>query len=369
MNNQLMVVSRRDLLRSAAAVGSTAMVSGVLSACGSSSASSSSAELTAKQVSQAQGTIKYLGWQYYQTPEMDSGPVKAHWTYISNVGQLITAPKLPNAFDAYNPGAGIMLAYFAEKAIAPIPTHLLANYEQIPAVLRKYFVFNGKVYGVPFQLTPSLNTYDLAKVPEPKSINDLLKPVYKGLIGLPDNDETVIPGIARGLGIDIVNKPFTHDVLDQAMAFLNKLKPSVKTFYEVGGDVQLMQGGDIAFAFQTYGAVIPQELKSKPSIKYNYLASILSIDCLSVTPWADMPKSVSWINHQITVPVQSAIAKHAGSAPVLQAAYAGLSGPGILPLNQMLAIPPVPNLPPEPHGNVVSLGQLQAAWSSYKQSF
>jgi spermidine/putrescine-binding protein len=368
--------SRRDVLRSAMALGGTAMVSGVLSACGGSSSSTGGsstsagggAQVTAKQVSEASGTINYLGWQFYQVPEMDSGPVKAHWTYIGNVGQLISAPKLPNAFDVYNPGAGIMPPYFAEKAIAPIPTHLLGNYEKIPAWLRDYFVFNGQVYGVPLAVTPSMVSFDTARVPPVTSINDLLKPEYKGLIGLYDNDEEVIPAVGRGLGIDLF-KPLTHDELTQCMNFLNKLKPQVKTFYETGGEVQLYQNGDIAVAFLTFGSLVTASQKARPKVKYNYLDAINSIDCLSVTPWADLPKSIAWIDHQITVPVQTAIAKHSGANPVVPGASTGLSGPGVLPLEKLKAFPPNPNLPVKESGDVVTEPELQQAWTSYKQSF
>jgi spermidine/putrescine-binding protein len=324
-----------------------------------------------QQVEQAKGTVKFFGWQVYQTPAFNSSGVGTRWTYPTSPEELITKAAVPGEFDVINTGSNQLLGFINAKSIVPLPTHLLTNYENVPLAWRNWFKVNGQIWGVPLQTAPSLMAYNTAKVPVATSMFDFLRPEYKGQIGLNDASTVVVFSIITALGDKTLSKPLTHELLDRAIAFLNKMKPNVKTFYVEGGEPQLMQAGDVGTVWPTYGGLVAQMQKANPKVKYNWLGSNSGADGLSLTPWADQAAALKWIDNALSGPVQKAITKNAGTLPVVPAGYAGLSGPGVLPIDQVVAASPAlaEQMPTSPTGDLVTIGELTDAWNMYKESF
>src|SRR5690242_4442972 len=94
--------SRRQLLsRSARLAGSlvlAAPTAELLAGCGGGSASGSQASSasggvsapSAEQIAHARGTVKVLGWNYYEVPQFDTAKVKAKWGYLGANEDTIT---------------------------------------------------------------------------------------------------------------------------------------------------------------------------------------------------------------------------------------------------------------------------------------
>lgn len=94
-------VSRRIFLSNTGqALGAVALMGGaggLLAACGGSintqakgNSAAADSGVTLKDVQNAKGTVKVLGWQYYQVPQENTAAVGAHWGYLGNNEDTIT---------------------------------------------------------------------------------------------------------------------------------------------------------------------------------------------------------------------------------------------------------------------------------------
>jgi spermidine/putrescine-binding protein len=57
----------------------------------------------------------------------------------------------------------------------------------------------------------------------------------------------------------------TQAELDRAMAFLDKLRPNVKTFFKVGEDAQLFNSGSVAVSMGSFGTIIGKAIENNPA--------------------------------------------------------------------------------------------------------
>jgi putative spermidine/putrescine transport system substrate-binding protein len=350
------------------------------SACGGSSGSSSSApSVSASQVADAKGSLAVAGWQYYEVPDVqDAGPVTTKWTYLSSAPDTITKAR-SGQFDLVSTASDSISSIAALNVLVPIDTEVITNYEDILAPLREDPEWknpDGETVAVPFSVTAALTAYDTSKVPEAKTLNDLLSPAYADGIAVYD-DPATIGSIAVAQGAKDTRE-MTQDELDRAMNFLDRMKPNVKTFFRSGEETQLFNSGAIDVCLGTFGTVLAPAVENNPSIKFNFLAEGSFVNLWSIDREADVPAALNWINRTLTRNGQSAIVGASGDYPAVPAATSALRQLGDpvsdamskLTLDHVLKEAPIfRGFSAEAHGDVVAIDDVTRAWSQYKASF
>lgn len=341
--------------------------------------STTSGSLSAEEVESASGTIKVAGWQFYEIPKVqDSGSVKSDWAYLNTDNDILTKGR-SGEFDVITSSAEAMPALKTLGAVVPIDTSLMPNYDKIDKVLREDDAWkdeDGQIVAVPFSIGPSLTVFDTSKVKEPTQLDDLLKPEFRDGIALYDAPAT-IAGVATAQGVTDTRK-MTHEQLEEAMNFLDELRPNVKTFFQFGEEVPLFNRGDIIAAMGSYGTIVSPALEANPAIKFNFLAEVTLANAFSITNESNLPASLNWINNAISVPAEKALVSAAGDYPAEQAAVSavGTGGDPVgeafrgLSLDEIVEQAPIyRGFLPETEGDEVTIDEITRAWDEYKASF
>jgi putative spermidine/putrescine transport system substrate-binding protein len=353
-----------------------------VAACGSSDSSSetSASTLTANQVKNAGGTIDVAGWQFYEDAKaQDAGAVKADWTYIATDNDIITNAR-SGKVDVLNSSGPQMPPLLALGALAPIDTSLLSNYSSITPGLRDDPLWQndkGEVVAVPLGVAPIFTAWDSSKVPEPKTVNDLLDPVYKDSIAMFDAPEE-IGKIATAQGVKDTTK-MTHEEMDKALAFLDKMRPNIKTIFQIGEDAQLFNRGDISVSFSSFGTGLGKIVQENPDIKFNFTGQTSFVDAWSILGDPNNAAALNWINQTISLEGQKAIVGVSGDYPVVPGAVSALKAFGdpvseklsTMSLDEILKqAPPSQGFAAEANGkDIVTLDEVTRAWDEFKASF
>lgn len=372
--------TRRELIRRSAGIGGVVLAGGalteLLAACGSSS-KTSSAGLTPQDVKQATGTIKVLGYQFYQDDKFQNGgKVQAKWGYVSQDAELPAKAKPANSYDVVDAAGDTVTQFFEINRLQPIDTSLLTNYKSIAPAVRHYPLWkgkDGKIYAVPVAMAVDETGWDAASVPEPKRIQDLLKPEYKGVVGVIDSF-IVLPATGLALGVSpdrTAPQKLTSANLKEIVSFLDKLKPQIRTLYAFGDEVNLFSRGDIKVAYLTVGSLIQQASKNGVQVKGNFVGSLTFADSWAITTDAAVAASLQWIDRFISIPGQKSMAKVSGSTPVVPAAVQ----PSVLqpelriPFPQLIRNAPILGSPStKAEGKYVGLEDLINTWNEFKAS-
>jgi len=367
-------------LRLLAAVIAAFGLATVVAACGSddSDGEQTTSGIAAADVESASGTIDVAGWQFYETKDQDAGSVEADWDYYSTDPDILIKAKAGDA-DVLSSSSSTMDALEALQALQPIDTSLLSNYESIPASLRDDETWknaDGQVVGVPYAASVAVTAYDTSQVPEPETLEDFLDPVYEDGIGLFDAPDTLAQ-IAVAQGVEDTTK-ITQEEFDEALAFLEEMRPNVKAFFGFGEDVQLFNRGDIVLSISSFGSVLSKAVEKNPAIEWNLLAEATYIDAWSILDGGDEAKALNWIDRTLTTKGQEAIVDASGSYPAVPDAIPALTAfgdpvstqLGELSFDEILAeAPPARGFAPEGDGDVVTIDEATRAWNDYKSGF
>lgn len=349
--------------------------------CGSddgddSGSSLSSISVTAEEVKNASGEISVLGWAYLETEEQSAGNVQAKWSYPSTGPSLITKARTGN-YDVVVSESAALPALSALGTFGSIDTSVVEGYDEIIPELREEFTTpEGDVIGIPFTLGPWVTAYDSSKVPEPQELEDLLDPAYRDSIALQD-DALLVGQIAMEQGVEDMSQ-MTQEDLDRAMAFLEDLRPNVKSFFQIGEDTQLFNNGSITVSMASIGSTLAGAIENNPAIKFNFVAAGTFVDAWSITQDADASAAISYVNESLTVPGQTTIAEASLNYPAIPEALPALEQSDD-PFAQVLAgmslselleeAPILDGYSPEGEGDVVSIDEVIRAWDEYKASF
>lgn len=367
-------MSRRHLLGGALSAGGAIALSGttasLLAACGAST-STAGERLTAQDVRDASGTIRMLGFQTYEQPAQNAGQVKAKWTYISSGPEIVTKIRPANSYDVFIAPAFQMGQFFAVDRMVPIDTSVLQAYESIAPVFRDNPTWkgsDGEIYGVPFVYATVYMPYIAAKVPEPKSADDLLRPEFRNAIGFVDDATQSIPKVARVLGKEGDPARITDQEFEEVIAYLEKLRPQVRTLYTSGDEVSLLDRGDISLAMTSYAFALTAGV---PNLKASLFASFGFCDGLGILAGADQAAATSWINQALSREAERQLAAAGPLQPVRSDASGAL--PRFMremPVDELLRVSPMMTRPPLKSGEgVASLDDWVTAWNDYKASF
>jgi spermidine/putrescine-binding protein len=212
----MMSMSRRDLMKSAAALGA---ISGTASTSRGASAA---------------GAVSMFGWQDYDAglrvgDFLQREGIEVSFTPIGNNDEIISRLSAGGAgqIDIVTPYMGYIPFMVAAELLEPIDESLVPNLANVPEVFRNdsNVIVNGTRYSVPFTWGSGPMAYDPAVIPTaPESWMDIFKPEYKGKVGMMD-DPIGNQMLAAILATDAeVPTMLTADQLDQATEFLIKLK-------------------------------------------------------------------------------------------------------------------------------------------------
>jgi spermidine/putrescine-binding protein len=212
----MMSMSRRDLMKGAAALG-------VIAATRSTSRDAAAA-----------GAVSMFGWQDYDAglrvgDFLQREGIEVSFTPIGNNDEIISRLSAGGAgqVDIVTPYMGYIPFMVAADLLEPIDESLVPNLANVPEVFRNdsNVIVNGTRYAVPFTWGSGPMAYDPAVIPTaPESWMDIFKPEYKGKVGMMD-DPIGNQMLAAILATDAeVPTMLTADQLDQATEFLIKLK-------------------------------------------------------------------------------------------------------------------------------------------------
>ena len=213
----MMSMSRRDLMKGAAALGRDRRYAGS----------------TTRDASAA-GAVSMFGWQDYDAglrvgDFLQREGIEVSFTPIGNNDEIISRLSAGGAgqIDIVTPYMGYIPFMVAADLLEPIDESLVPNLANVPEVFRNdsNVIVNGKRYAVPFTWGSGPMAYDPAVIPTaPESWMDIFKPEYKGKVGMMD-DPIGNQMLAAILATDAeVPTMLTADQLDQATEFLIKLK-------------------------------------------------------------------------------------------------------------------------------------------------
>jgi spermidine/putrescine transport system substrate-binding protein len=216
MRVRTMTLSRRDAMKGAAALGA-------LAATG----------LPARRAA-ATANVSMFGWQDYDAGLVVGDFLKREdisltFTGIGSNDEIISRLAAGGAgqIDIVTPYMGYIPFLVGSDMIEPIDESLVPNLAQVPEVFRNdsNLIVNGTRYAVPFTWGSAPMAYDPAVIPTaPESWMDILKPEYKGKVGMAD-DPIGNQMLAAILATDAeVPTMLTQDQLNQATEFLIKLK-------------------------------------------------------------------------------------------------------------------------------------------------
>jgi spermidine/putrescine transport system substrate-binding protein len=179
-------------------------------------------------------TVSMFGWQDYDAglrvgDFLSKNDLQVNFTPIGNNDEIISRLAAGGAgqIDIVTPYMGYIPFLAASELIETVDESLVPNLATVPEVFRNdsNVIVDGKRYSVPFTWGSAPMAYDPAVIPQaPESWKDILKPEYKGKVGMAD-DPIGNQMLAAILATDAqVPTMLTQDQLNQATDFLIMLK-------------------------------------------------------------------------------------------------------------------------------------------------
>jgi spermidine/putrescine-binding protein len=369
--------SRRAFLtRSARAAGALAVGSsagGLLGACGADQGggdqAAAPAGLTREAIASAQGTVKVLGWEYYEVPAFESPQVEARWGYLGTNEDTITKSRQEGTFDLTT----ILSAYDPQLRkvgrIQPWDPKLLQNFNRIDATFRDSptIRYQGRVWAIPFQWGYGYLEYDKRQTTKPTSLADLMSPKLRKKIGMPDDPYTVITTFAILTGKPRPNS-LTRAEFDDVLRTLNRFKPQILTIHNYGEEPAIIARGDMAIDFPAYGPSFLTARAGGAKTEITLLGAFSYLDCMTLYKGANLPLAYKYVDQTLTVPAQRACVKKGAAFPVMDAAKDVV--PKELRYRSAKAIidraPLLPGPPADASGGLVPFSEWVSAWESFK---
>lgn len=374
-------VSRRTFLSNTCqALGVGALMGGaggLLAACGGSTSTqpkgnSAAADsgVTLQDVKNAKGTVKVLGWQYYQVPQENTASVGSHWGYLGNNEGTITKTTQPGAFDLLTILAGYDPELLAAGRVIPTNPDLIPNWKNVDPVFRNSPTLrhNGQLYSLPFQWGYGYLEWDTRHTTRPTSLADLMSPKLRGRVGLPDDPYGTMTTFAVLLGFKTPQQ-LTRSEFNKLIATLDAFRPQVRVFHPYGEEPALLAAGDIYVDFPSYGPSFLTADKAGAKMEIEYFGSWSYVDCLIMVRGAThVPQALAFMNHCLEPSVQEAVVRQGAAFPVVDAAVSAV--PPQLRYQSAAAVlakaPLEPGVPVTGAHGYVPFSEWLTAWESYK---
>lgn len=371
-----LTVDRRTFLKVLGMTGAGLSAGAVLDACSSSSNTGTGATatsvpaLTEKQVLNAKGTVKVLGYSGYQVPQNNPPGVTSHWGYNSTNEQIITKTTQPGTFDIVIIYQGEIDQLRALHRTQPIDVSLIPNWSLLDSYFRNTPLIrrNGQVWEVPDHWGYGYCEYNTQKIPPPHSLADLMSPVLRKKVALPDDPYAVITTFALMLGIKNANS-LTQSQFNRVINTLNAFKPQVLAIIQYGAEPPMFGRGDIYVSIPMYSNSFILSRQAGAPVSYTTLGAFSYVDGFHVlNPDYHLATSYAYINHSLSTPAQIASTKSSLAFPVNNAAIGAL--PKALQYTNatdvLAKIPLLPGVTVETNTPYVPFQQWLSAWETYK---
>jgi len=375
-------LNRRTLLRRGVRAAGALAVAGpaaqLLIGCGEEdegagsaggNAAPSAPELTREQVAAATGTVKVLGWEWYEVPELESADVKARWGYLAANEDTITKTKQRGTYDLTTIVAAYQPQLRKVDRIRPFTAAALENFDGIDAVFRdaRSIRDGDSVYGVPFQWGYGYLMWDERQTSQPKTLDDLRSPKLRKKVGIPDDPFAVITTFAILTGKKTPTQ-LTQAEFDDVMKTLAAFRPQLLTIHPYGEEPALMARGDMAVDFPAYGPAFLTAREGGAKTKIGLLGAFSYLDCMTLIDGANVPLAHRYTDQSLTVEAQRAVVKKGAAFPVLQEATDVI--PEELRYTSATEIieqaPLVPGVPADEAGGKVPFTAWVSAWEEFK---
>lgn len=378
MNQPSVDLTRRSFLRAGTLGGAAVLGAGglasLLAACGGSDSpgAAPTGALTAADISAATGTIDVMTFAIFQAPELSAGSVTSSFTTIESTADILAKLRSqdfkPGIVDT---GQNTMPELYALDRLVPIRTDLLPTFGDLDQdlVSNPAFAKGGDVYAIPFSVAACMTAWDSKKVPEPTTAEQLLSADYRNGIALANSSDTLL-FVHHALGGDL--SAFTQADLDDVLAYLDKLRPNVKTF-NAWQDVELLGRGEVTVLFLGATGLLEPTRAANPAVKANFLGAMTYADCWAISDTADPARAHAWLDNALGAEAQRAVMKTSGGFPSLNSAANAKLFPQELrdlTVSQVIEKAPlVPGVVVEKDGDLVTRTELEDAWTTYQGSF
>jgi spermidine/putrescine-binding protein len=312
--------------------------------------------------------VKVLGYTFYRAPAQETGKVKSKWTPVASDADLYTKVRPEGSFDIVDGASNLVRVIDGTGRLQPLPVDLLTNYDQIAPVFRDEPLFrtpDGGILSVPYAFITGRLGYDAEQVAAPNSLDDLAKPEYRNKVSLSSSPSTLLY-VANSLGID--TRTLTKDQLQECTDQLERIKSAVKAFVSFGQEVALFKQREIAVHFPAYEVNNVEIRKTNPKLEtVDWMVATL-VDAWSVTSDANLPASLQWIDHFMSVPALKATGKVSFTQPTVPAAFDSVpeairEDPASITTAQFATYPP-----PEASGDLATFDDYNAALERVKAS-
>ena len=332
------------------------------------------------------GKLDFLSWEGYDLPTcMDAWQkakeVTMSSSYIGDHSEI--QAKLTSAqtvgYDLITYYQGYFDLYRDElKIIQPIDRKKVTNFDKLYELFRteEFWVDKqGALWGVPFTWGAEGCNYNADKTDPPQSWRDLLKPEFKGLLGMVDdmNGAVVVAGRILGYGDQLPN--LTPDQLAEVKALLLEYKTQARGIAPSFGDLSdLLVSGEVIVTYPGWAAVNIWAQERGVNVQHTIPAEggFAFIDAFAIPASADnVETSVQWINEAIGPQVQACQAA---------ALVAGVVNPEAVPLldektaalydynkiEEVFKNAPVYSLPPRESDQFATYDDWLSMWEEVK---
>jgi putative spermidine/putrescine transport system substrate-binding protein len=265
-----------------------------VSACGSSSSKSSSANLPTS-IGKGEGQLNLVAWEGYAQPEWvkpfekQSGCV-VHAKYAGSSDEMVTLMRQGGGsqYDMVSASGDASLRLIRGGDLAQMNTNLVPEWKNFIPQLQSpvHNTVDGKHYGISLQWGPNILLYNSKAIsPAPTSWSAIYDPRYKSQISVPNNPIQIadvalyLSKTKPSLGI---SDPYelTEAQLNAAAGLLKQQKPLIKKYWGLASDeIELFKNNDISI-----GAAWPYQQSTLLADKVPVKSLIPSE---GATGWAD----------------------------------------------------------------------------------
>jgi spermidine/putrescine-binding protein len=372
-------VSRRKFLRNVGVTGlGLAGLPGLVAACGGGTSSSgappTTARLTLNDVRHAKGTVKILGSSGYQVAANNPPGLTSQWGYNTTNEQIITKTQIPGTFDFVIIYQGEIDQLLELNRIQPVDISLIPNWHDMDAFFQNNTLIrrNGHVYEVPYHWGYGYCEYNASFVAPPQSFNDLMNPILRKKIALPDDPYAVITTFAIILGVlkpPYATNNLTQSQLNVVLNGLNKLKPQVVDIIQYGQEPPLFGSQDILVSLPMYSNSVVQSRQAGANVSFTKLGAFTYVDGFQIlNPDDYLAGTYAYINNALTATAQIASTKFSQALPVNNAAISVL--PKQLQYTSVKEIfdeaPLMPGVTVKTNTQYVPFSGWLNAWEQYK---
>jgi spermidine/putrescine transport system substrate-binding protein len=371
-------LNRRSFLKMGGAGLAALTMSPFLKACSSGTASPTRAEVG--------GSMDFLSWEGYDLPGcMDAWKaekgVNLSPTYIGDHNEI--QAKLSAAQSA---GYDLTSYYqgFSELYIHDLKILQPIDRAQVPNLSKLYKIFQARefwvdeentLWGVPFTWGIEGCNYNADKTGPPASWHDLLKPEYKGLVGMVDElyGNVILGGRAIGLGDSLPN--LSQAELSEIRKFLLTMKKQARGIAPSFGDLtDMLVSGEITITFPGWAAVNVWAAERGANIQHTLPkeGGYTFIDAYAIPTNADNAvTAMAWMNHAISPEIQAcqAVALSAGvvnpeAVPLLDSTVASMYDYNNI--DNIFTMAPFYSMPPREKGEYATYDDWLSMWEDVK---